>query len=124
MKILSIKGRNLASLEKEFHIDFTCEPLASAGIFAITGPTGSGKSTILDALCLALYNRTPRISQKTDEAKIEDYAGHSISQTRPANILRRGSIEGYAEVEFIALNGDKYRATWSISRAYKRADRS
>lgn len=54
MRVLAIRGRNLASLEGEFSIDFTEEPLASAGIFAISGPTGAGKSTLLDAMCLAL----------------------------------------------------------------------
>ena len=53
MRVLAIRGRNLASLEGEFSIDFTEEPLASAGIFAISGPTGAGKSTLLDAMCLA-----------------------------------------------------------------------
>ena len=65
MKILAIRGRNLASLEGDFDVDFTAEPLLSAGIFAISGPTGAGKSTILDAMCLALFARTPR----TDQAK-------------------------------------------------------
>ena len=60
MRVLAIRGRNLASLEGEFSIDFTEEPLASAGIFAISGPTGAGKSTLLDAMCLALFSRTPR----------------------------------------------------------------
>ena len=41
MKILAIRGRNLASLEGDFEIDFTAEPLLSAGIFAISGPTGA-----------------------------------------------------------------------------------
>ena len=38
MRVLAIRGRNLASLEGEFSIDFTEEPLASAGIFAISVP--------------------------------------------------------------------------------------
>lgn len=63
MKILAIRGKNLASLEDVFELDFTVEPLCSAGIFAITGQTGSGKSTILDALCLPLFDDTPRMSQ-------------------------------------------------------------
>ena len=41
MKIVAIRGKNLASLEGEFVIDFTVEPLCSAGIFAITGSTGA-----------------------------------------------------------------------------------
>ena len=61
MKILKISGRNLASLGEEFCVDFEQEPLASAGLYAISGPTGAGKSTLLDALCLALYGTTPRL---------------------------------------------------------------
>ena len=54
MKILTIRLKNLASIEGTFEVDFTVEPLRSAGIFAISGPTGAGKSTILDALCLII----------------------------------------------------------------------
>lgn len=50
MKILAIRGKNLASLAGEFEIPFQQEPLASAGLFAISGSTGAGKSTLLDAL--------------------------------------------------------------------------
>lgn len=41
MKILAIRGKNLASLQGKFEIDFTQEPLSHAGIFAITGSNGS-----------------------------------------------------------------------------------
>ncbi|MFD2272013.1 AAA family ATPase [Undibacterium arcticum] len=61
MKILAIRGKNLASLAGEFEVDFEQEPLKSAGLFAISGPTGAGKSTLLDALCMALYESTPRL---------------------------------------------------------------
>ena len=60
MKIDKITLCNLTSIEGEQTIDFTQEPLRSAGLFAITGDMGSGKSTILDAVCLALYNKAPR----------------------------------------------------------------
>ncbi len=60
MKILAIRGKNIASLEGEFAIDFTTDPLLSTGIFAISGPTGAGKSTLLDVMCLALFAKTPR----------------------------------------------------------------
>src|SRR6202007_1643353 len=62
MKILAIRLKNLASLAGPFEIDFTAEPLASAGLFAITGPTGAGKSTLLDALCLALFGAVARLN--------------------------------------------------------------
>ncbi|HQG98089.1 MAG TPA: AAA family ATPase, partial [Thermotogota bacterium] len=61
MRILSIRFKNLNSLAGEWEIDLTAPPYRVDGIFAITGPTGAGKSTILDALCLALYGRTPRL---------------------------------------------------------------
>ena len=81
MKILAIRINNLASLEGDTVIDFTEEPLKSAGIFAITGHTGAGKSTILDALCLALYGKTPRyIQAKEMGIDIIDVKGSTISQ--------------------------------------------
>ncbi|MGD9822321.1 MAG: AAA family ATPase, partial [Aminobacteriaceae bacterium] len=54
MRIEKIRFRNLNSLVGEWEIDLTHPAFASEGIFAITGPTGSGKTTILDAVCLAL----------------------------------------------------------------------
>ena len=65
MKILDLRFKNLNSLAGEWAIDFTDPAYVANGIFAITGPTGAGKSTILDALCLALYGRTPRLSTIT-----------------------------------------------------------
>ena len=67
MRILAIRGRNIASLAGEFELRFHKEPLASTGLFAICGPTGAGKSTLLDALCLALYNNTPRLAKASVE---------------------------------------------------------
>lgn len=118
MKILAIRGKNLASLAGEFEIDFTAEPLKSAGIFAITGSTGSGKSTLLDALCLALFDSTPRMT-KAKESKVElaDVRDRTIAQSDSRSVLRRGTADGYAEVDFIALTGETYRSTWTASRA-------
>ena len=117
MKVLAIRGKNLASLEDEFEIDFTAEPLKSAGIFAITGSTGAGKSTILDALCLALYDNAPRLKEAEKSVNINDVEDKTITQQDSRNILRRGATDGYAEVDFIALSGDKYRARWEVRRA-------
>lgn len=122
MKILSIKGKNLASLEDEFHIDFAAEPLSSAGIFAITGSTGAGKSTILDALCLTLFDDTPRTSNASENIQISDVQDKTINQKDSRNILRRGAADGFAEVEFTSLSGDKYRSRWSVRRANNKPD--
>lgn len=120
MKILIIRGKNLASLEGEFEIDFTKEPLKSAGIFAITGSTGSGKSTILDAITLALFDKTPR-TEKTKE-NITIFNADSLNQKDTRNILRRGTTDGYAEVEFISLGNERFRANWSVRRSRNKID--
>ena len=65
MKILELRFKNLNSLSGEWFIDFTHPEYISNGIFALTGPTGAGKSTILDAICLALYGATPRLGKVT-----------------------------------------------------------
>ena len=124
MKILAIRGKNLASLEGVFEVDFTVEPLKSAGIFAITGSTGSGKSTLLDAICLALFNDTPRINRAVDNAQIADGKHKPINQKDSRNILRRGTAEAYAEVDFVSLSGDKIRAHWSVRRSRDKVDGS
>ena len=118
MKILAIRGRNLASLEGDFEIDFTVEPLLSAGIFTISGPTGAGKSTLLDTMCLALFARTPRTDQaKENNVKLQDVSNEQLSQSDPRFLLRRGTSSGFAEVDFMALNGHRYRTRWSVARA-------
>lgn len=122
MRILAIRIKNLASLEGDTSIDFSTEPLSSAGIFAITGPTGSGKSTILDALCLALYGRTPRYRQAETGIEVKDVQGSFISQGDVRGILRDGTAAGFAEVDFVGVDQQHYRARWSVWRARNRAD--
>lgn len=119
MKILAIRLKNLASLAGPFEIDFTAEPLASAGLFAITGPTGAGKSTLLDALCLALFGAVPRLGD-TGQAKMPD-ADTDISIGDPRTLIRRGTGGGYAEVDFVGVNGRRYRARWEANRARDKA---
>lgn len=123
MKILAIRGRNLASLASEFCVDFQKEPLASAGLYAITGPTGAGKSTLLDALCIALYGETPRLVKAAIKGNtVSDVGEYKLNPSDPRTIIRRGATEGYAEVDFAATDGITYRSRWSVRRARDRAD--
>ncbi len=121
MRILAIRGANLASLAEAFAIDFDSEPLRSAGLFAITGETGSGKSTILDALCLALYDKFPRVVAASASEGAPDPSGETLGAGDPRAILRRGAGRGFAEVDFIGKDGLRYRARCDLQRARGRA---
>lgn len=105
MKILHLRFRNLNSLAGSWTIDFTTADFIAGNIFAITGPTGSGKSTILDAICLALYGKTPRlesISKSTNE------------------IMSRRTGECFSEITFSTAKG-VFRCHWAQHRARRQA---
>ncbi|HPX57058.1 MAG TPA: AAA family ATPase [Syntrophales bacterium] len=106
MRILKIRFKNLNSLVGEWEIDLTHPAFASDGIFAITGPTGAGKTTILDAVCLALYGRTPRLSKVTRSGN---------------EVMSRQTGECFAEVTFETQAG-RFRCHWSQHRARKKTD--
>ncbi|WP_043529984.1 AAA family ATPase [Litchfieldella xinjiangensis] len=122
MRILALRLANLASLPGPLTLDFTVPPLSEAGLFAITGPTGAGKSTLLDALCLALYGNTPRLRQApARDAPLPDVEGETVSTADPRTLLRRGTSQGYAEVDFLGRDGRRYRARWAVRRAREKA---
>jgi len=105
MRILRIKLKNLNSLRGEHAVDFEAEPLASAGLFAITGSTGAGKSTLLDAVTLGLYGHAARYGNTSN----------------PEDMMSRHCGECQAEVDFVVPKG-RYRAEWQLRRARGRAD--
>jgi exonuclease SbcC len=124
MRILAIRGKNLASLAEPFEILLNSGPLEQAGLFAITGQTGAGKSTILDALCLALYDEIPRLPSGQGFAvghKDED-ENLRVTSNDVRSILRRGTSNAYAEVDFIGKDKHHYRARWEVSKARGKAD--
>jgi len=118
MRILAIRGCNLASLAGEFEIDLVHGPLGGAGVFAIVGPTGAGKSTLLDAMCVALFDRTPRLANRSPfqvGSGPDDPAALGAQDVR--TLLRRGASMGWAEVDFESGDARRYRARWSVRRA-------
>lgn len=108
MKILKLKFKNLNSLYGEWSIDFIDAAYEQNGIFALTGPTGAGKTTILDAICLALYGRTARLDKITKSVN---------------DIMSRQTAECFAEVEFSSQMG-QFLCRWSQHRARHKADGS
>ncbi|MBD1397070.1 AAA family ATPase [Pontibacter sp. JH31] len=99
MKILAVRFLNLNSLKGEHEIRFDQSPLADAGLFAITGPTGAGKTTVLDAITVGLYG-----------------LAHRHSNDKPLELMTRHTAECYSEVEFEA-NGKVYRSKWHLRRS-------
>lgn len=117
MKVLAIRGQNLASLAEPFALELDRRPFADAGVFAICGPTGAGKSTLLDALCLALFDAVPRLDAALRVKVGRDEAGEGVSEGDPRSLMRRGAGHAYAEVDFRGIDGRKYRARWEARRA-------
>lgn len=106
MRILKLRLCNLNSLSGAWEIDFTHSDYINEGLFAITGATGAGKTTILDAICLALYGQTPRLGRITKSDN---------------DIMSRQHGECWAEVCFATEQGE-FRAKWYQHRARRAAD--
>ena len=101
MKLYKLKIKNLNSFREEIELNFEESPLDEASLVAITGPTGAGKTTLLDAICVALYGKTPRLA--------------GTGTQNPSHLISHGETEGHAEVYFVA-KGTRYLAEWSLRR--------
>ncbi|QOQ56042.1 exonuclease subunit SbcC [Bacillus amyloliquefaciens] len=96
--LLTIKG--LHSFREEQTIDF--DGLSGAGVFGIFGPTGSGKSSILDAMTLALYGKVERAANNT----------HGILN----------HAEDQLAVSFTFALQSGHRVSYKVERVFKRTD--
>ena len=115
MKIQKLTIHNIASIE-DATIEFDKEPLASESLFLITGETGSGKTTILNAICLALYNTSPNLKQIGSAE--EDAEG--VQTNNPRQLMRRGTTEAIISLTFEGNDEKHYEATWSVKRAHNK----
>ena len=120
MKIKRLKIHNIASIA-DAEIDFDAVPLKDEALFLICGETGAGKTMLLDAICLVLYNTTPRLGSASRGDSYTDVTGESITLTNPVQYIRKGAWEGGIELDF-ETGGKDYHAIWSTYRANKKAD--
>lgn len=113
MKILKLNIQNIASIA-DATIDFTCKPLSDSDLFLICGDTGAGKTTILDAICIALYGKTPRFSKNRSGKDAVEIAGSAYDKVE--QIMRRNTATAFAELTFLH-DGKNCIAKWEANRA-------
>ena len=102
MKLLKLEFENVNSLAGKWSIDFADEAFAREGLFAIVGSTGAGKTSILDAISLALYGKTARQEKATN--------------LELAEVMTRDTDVCSCKVSFLGIDGRTYRAEWKITR--------
>ncbi len=120
MKLKQLTIHNIASIE-DATIRFDAEPLASSEVYLITGKTGAGKSTILDAICLALYADTPRLDSTYMQGILAD-RDKEVKVNDPRQLMRRNTGEAFVRLTFTGINGIPYEATWSVARARNKSN--
>ena len=87
---------------KTVEIDF--DSLDEAGVYLLTGPTGAGKTTVLDAVSYALFNRIPK------EAKGDEF----VSDHRAIGVTPRVQLEA-------SIGGERFRITRTPKHLGKKA---
>ena len=121
MRLKRLTIDNIASIEHAV-INFDEEPLNSEHLFLITGETGAGKSTIIDCLCLVLFNNTPRLkAAKSTNYEIGDNQ-EKLFTNDVKQLLRRGAVSADVTLTFDDNDGVPYIATWHIHRAHRKLE--
>lgn len=113
MKLLKLEIHHIASIVQST-IDFENSAIAREPLFLICGETGAGKSTILNCICMALYNKVPTMPNSREyfgDQKIGDLS----------NFLRKGTGEGYIHLLFEEA-GVRYEADWIVHRSHNKPD--
>lgn len=120
MIFLALRWHNVASYgPREVELRFDRPPLTGESLVAIVGDTGAGKSTILDALCLALYGNAPRFSAaqaKGGALGLSETKSEALAPNDPSGCLNNNAREAAAQLDFRHADGNTYRATWSVKR--------
>lgn len=123
MKYKKLIIHNIASIQ-DAEIDFENGLLSQSNLFLIAGKTGVGKSTILDAICLALYNSAPRLKSAPsgNNSIYEDNAvnGGATKLNEPKLLVRRGASQAFSILYFEGNDGKEYAAHWSVKKTKSR----
>jgi exonuclease SbcC len=93
MRPLEIEVQGFTAFRDHQEVD-----LSELGLFVITGPTGSGKTSLLDAMIFALYGRVPRAGRHG----MKDLISHGIAEAR-------------VKLEF-SVDDQRYRVSRRLSR--------